>query len=391
VEFFGPPQATVLGRSVRCDALHASLLNGTAGAAYSFFDKYYDALLHPSGPVLAAILAISERTSVSGADFLAAFAVGIEVACRLTACVTTPPANGSIAWSQTGIACGAGAALAAGKLLHLDREQMSWALGIAISEASGTRICHGSMSAALIFGHAAQTGIRAAILAQRGFTGPDQAIEGRFGFASTFAETAHVRAITAGLGQKFELSRNTYKPYPCGILIHPSIDAVLLARSDRNFVLEDVARIFLSVSTGAAALTSRANPKDDLEAKFSIQHWAAAAAVRGKAGIAEGAAAAVSDAAIRRLRSVVEVSSDDNLSNQSARLQIHLKSGTIVERVVEHNVGSVENPMTDEQLEEKFVDQVQPVIGLAGARELAAACWQIEILNDASAIAKMLT
>nr|WP_284508454.1 hypothetical protein [Caballeronia sp. INML5] len=200
-----------------------------------------------------------------------------------------------------------------------------------------------------------------------------------------------MQAITAGIGDVFEISQNTYKPYPCGIVIHPSIDAVLLARSDRNFVVEDIERISLSVSTGAAALTSRADPKDDLEAKFSIQHWAAAAAVRGRAGIAEGAAAAVSDAAIRRLRSVVEVSGHDDLPNQSARLQIHLKSGTIVERVVEHNVGSVEHPMTDEQLEAKFVDQVQPVIGLARARELAAACWQIEMLNDASAIAKIAT
>ena len=391
LDFFGPPQATVLGRKSRCDALHAALLNGLAGAAYSFFDTYSDALLHPSGPVLAAILAISERTLVSGAEFLAAFAAGVEVACRLTACVTTPPANGSIAWSQTGIACGAGAALAVGKLLHLDREQMSCALGIAISEASGTRICHGSMSASLIFGHAAQTGLRAALLAERGFTGAKEAIEGRFGFASTFADAAHVPAITASLGQEYQISRNTYKPYPCGIVIHPVIDVVLLARSDRDFAFEDIERIVLSVSASAAALTSRADPKDDLEAKFSIQHWTAAAVVRGKAGIAEGTADVVNEPVIRRLRSIVEVLGDDGLSNQSARLKIYFRGGAIVERSIEHNAGSVENPMTDGQIEAKFVDQTQPVIGLESARQLVAACWQIETLNDASAIAKMAT
>ena len=231
-EFEGTPNASLLGRGERSDLLNAALLNGVAGAAYSYFDTYSDALLHPAGPVAVALLALSERTPVDGTRFMSAYAAGVEVACRLTRTVAVPPAEGQMAWSQTGIACGPATALAVGKLIGLDAKSLEWAFGIAVSQSAGTRASHGSMAASLIFGQAAQTGLRAALLAANGFTGSSGALEDRYGFANVFSKRAHLPAMVAGLGSEFELMRNTYKPYPCGIVIHPAIE---VAKRDHRF------------------------------------------------------------------------------------------------------------------------------------------------------------
>ena len=175
MEFSGAPVASLAGQGRKADILTAALLNGVSGAAYSFDDSYGEAMLHPSGPLVAALLALAERNPVSGQELLVAYAAGLEVACRLTKALTVAPATPELAWSQTGVVGGIAAALACGKLLGLDGPALEWALGIAASEAAGTRASHGSMAASLIFGHAAQIGapcrhpgLRAALPRRRG-------------------------------------------------------------------------------------------------------------------------------------------------------------------------------------------------------------------------------
>lgn len=388
-EFAGTPTASLLGRGERTDLLTAALLNGTAGAAYSYFDTYSDALLHPAGPVVSALLACAERTPVSGVAFLSAYAAGVEVACRLTKAIAVSPAEDQMAWSQSGIACGPAAALAVGKLMGLDARQMAWALGIAISQAAGTRASHASMAASLIFGQAAQTGLRAALLAAKGFTSTDGTVEDRYGFASVFARKPNLPALLAELGQEFELMRNTYKPFPCGLVIHPAIDAMLRLRADRG--LEDSAqieRIELAVNAGAMSLGFRPDPKDDLEAKFSVQHWVAAAARTGKAGFAEGALAVVKDPEVRRLRSIIDMQADEALAGDAARIAVTIRGGNRLVHNIEHCVGSEVSPMSDRDLETKFIDQVELVIGPERARDLLALTWKVATLPDAAVLAR---
>ena len=388
-EFAGPPVASLLGRGQRTDVLTAALLNGTAGAAYSYFDTYSDALLHPAGPIVAALLALAERTPVSGPAFLSACAAGIEVACRLTKAIAVAPAEGEMAWSQTGIACGPAAALAAGKLLGLSEQQMVGALGIAISQAAGTRASHASMAASLIFGQAAQTGLRAALLADQGFTSTDGTLEDRYGFAAVFAKKPHLPVLLAGLGEEFELMRNTYKPFPCGLVIHPAIDAMLRLRAGHR--LDDstqIERIELGVNAGAMSLGFRPDPKDDLEAKFSVQHWVAAAARHGKAGFAEGRLAVVDDPEVRRLRSIIDMQADPALAGDAATLAVTLRSGDRFAWRIEHCVGSLESPMSDADLETKFLDQVEMVIGRPRARALLAASWNVGSQPDVAVLAR---
>ena len=231
-EYAGAPHATVIGRGHKADALHACLINCLASSIYSYDDTHAEAVVHPAGPVATAALALAERLPTSGADFLLAFALGIEMTCRLSKAISVPPAKGPVAWSQTGITAGIGAAVAAAKLLKLDATRLQYAIGIALSQAAGFRVMHATMVSSLMPAQGAQTGLRAAVLAERGFTASPAALEGRYGFLEVFAEAPHVPSLADGLGERFEILRNTYKPYPCGIVIHPIIDACLQLRRE---------------------------------------------------------------------------------------------------------------------------------------------------------------
>ena len=159
-EYSGDPHATVIGRGHKADALHACLINCLASSIYSYDDTHAEAVVHPAGPVATAALALAERRPVSGADLLLAVALGIEMSCRLSKAISVPPARGTVAWSQTGITAGIGAAVAAAKLLNLDATRTQYAIGIALSQAAGFRVMHATMVSSLMPAQGAQTGLR---------------------------------------------------------------------------------------------------------------------------------------------------------------------------------------------------------------------------------------
>ena len=268
--FYGPQLCTIFGRNRKTDALHAALINCMASGIYAFDDTHEQAVVHPSGPVAAAILALSETRPVTGPDFLTAFVVGVEAVCRLSKAISVPPAEGMIAWAQTGVCGGLGAAVAAGKLLRLDETAMTHAIGIALSQAAGFRAMFGTMSASLLQAQAAQTGLRAAVMAESGFTSSATALEGQHGFLSLFAERADAPALTQGLGTQFEILRNTYKPYPCGIVIHPIIEACLQLRQQHALAPESIAEVRIKTAPSALALTGRRNPQNGIEARVIL-------------------------------------------------------------------------------------------------------------------------
>jgi len=387
--FSGAPEATLVGRGARADCLTAALINGLSGAAYSFDDTYGEAMLHPGGPLAAALLAVCEYKPTSGERLICAFTTGLELACRLTKALTMPPAKAEMAWSQTGISCGIAVGLATGKLLGLDRQQLAWTAGIASASASGTRVTHGSMAASLIFGQAAQNGLRAAILALHGFTGPPHAIEGQFGVAEVFAYEAHLSSLVDGLGEQFELLGNTYKPFPCGLVIHPALDGLLRLRAEAAIDPAAIEAIELVVSPKAIAFASRADPADDLEAKISLHHWIAAAALTGRAGLAEGTLEMVRDPRVAALRAKIMVEGDPALAADAARVVITLSDGTSRRIAIDHCVGSREHPMSDIQIEQKFIGQAALVIGEDRARALFQAASDIARLSDAAVVAQM--
>ena len=215
----------MLGRRQRLDVAHAAFINCLSSSLHAFDDTHLACIAHPTGPVAAACLAIAEQQPVSGPQFLHALLLGMEVQCRMGCLLMEPPGDCSVSWTMTGLVGGIGAAAALARLLPLDEAQLVSALGIAATQAAGFREGVGSMTRDLPMAQAARSGVEAALLAQQGFTSSIHALDGARGFARVFATTPNLDAATRELGRRYEFMNNTYKPYPCGIVIHPIIDA----------------------------------------------------------------------------------------------------------------------------------------------------------------------
>jgi 2-methylcitrate dehydratase PrpD len=387
-EYAGAPHATVIGRGHKADALHACLINCLGSSIYSYDDTHAEAVVHPAGPVASAALALAERRPTNGADFLLAFALGVEMTCRLSKAISVSPAKGTIAWSQTGIAAGIGAAVAAAKLLRLDATRLQYAIGIALSQAAGFRVMHATMVSSLMPAQGAQTGLRAALLAERGFTASPAALEGRYGFLEVFAEQAHRPALADGLGERFEILRNTYKPYPCGIVIHPIIDAILQLRREHAIDAASVDRVLIKASPGAMALCDRRNPQNELQAHVSLYHWTAATLIRGTARIHELQDPTVQDPAVMAFQDKVEAIGDPSVTADSAEVTITLKDGRSHACRIDHCIGSAANPMTDAQLTRKFSELAEPVIGATRSKALIEQSWSVETMADVGELAR---
>lgn len=387
--FAGAPRATLFGRGRKADALHAALINGLASSIYSFDDTHETAVVHPSGPIAAAALALSELRPVSGQDLLTAFALGVEMTCRLCLGTTVPPADGSFAWSGTGISVGLGAAVAAGRMLRLDTQRMRVAMGIALSEASGFRAMHGTASVAFMPAHGGQMGLRAALLAERGFTAGLNALEGKSGYLSVFCTRPDLDALAGGLGERFELRRNTYKPYPCGIVIQPIIDACLKLRQEHRPDPDKVVSVAIQASPGAMALCNNRDPKDEMQAHVSLHHWTAVAFIRGTARILDmDTETAVKDPALMAFQRKVQATLDPALAGDQTEVTITMSDGATHTCRIEHATGSKLNPMSDADLERKFAGLAEPVVGAARTRELIERTWNVTSLPDAGELAR---
>lgn len=387
-EYAGAPHATVIGRGHKADALHACLINTLASCIYSYDDTHAEAVVHPSGPVASAALALAEKRPSTGTDFLLAFALGVEMTCRLSKAVSVPPAKGTVAWSQTGIAAGIGAAIAAARLLCLDATHLQYAIGIALSQAAGFRVMHATMVSSFMPAQGGQTGLRAALLAENGFTASPAALEGRYGFLEVFAEHAHLSALVGGLGEQFEILRNTYKPYPCGIVIHPIIDACLQLRREHAIDVATVNSVSIKASPGAMALCDRRNPQNELQAHVSLYHWTAATLIRGTARIEELQDPTVQDPAVIAFQDRIEVVGDSAIAADAAEVTISLQDGRVHTCRIDHCTGSATNPMTDEQLTRKFAELAEPVIGTARTKELIDRTWAVETMADVGDLAR---
>jgi 2-methylcitrate dehydratase PrpD len=385
--FAGREQATILGRGERFDVLHAALINGMASHTFDFDDTHLKTIIHPSGPVAAALLALSEHLRVSGEEWIHAFVLGVEVECRIGNAVY--PSHYDIGWHITGTAGVFGAAAATGRLLGLSEAQLVWALGIAATQASGLREMFGTMCKPLHPGLAARNGLVAALLARQNFTSATQAIEGKSGFASVLATERDYTRITESLGETWELSGNSYKPFACGVVAHPIIDGCLQLRSEHRLVPDSIEAIELSVHPLVLELTGKKAPRVGLEGKFSVFHSAAVAMIDGAAGEAQYSDARVGDPRVVALRDRVIAVVDPALAEDAARVRIRLKGGRIVERFVAHALGSLARPMTDRDLENKFRTLCAHVLTEDTIDAVLAACWRLEQSADVGALARL--
>jgi 2-methylcitrate dehydratase PrpD len=372
-------QASVLGRAERVDMASAALLNGITSHTFDFDDTHLKTIIHPAGPVASAVLALGEQRGASGRDVIDALVLGIDVACRIGNVMY--PDHYDRGWHITGSTGMLGAAAGCARLLRLDATQTAMALGIAASQPVGLREQFGTMTKPFHPGAAARAGLMSALMASHGYTASLRALEAPRGFVQVVSDKRAWDEVSDELGSRFEISFNTYKPFACGIVIHPSIDACVQLR-ERGITPEEVARIELRVHPLVLELTGKKEPRDGLSAKFSVYHGCAAGLVFGRAGEAEFSDAVVNRPDVVALRRKVAASADEAIDEAGADVTAVLTDGQRVHVRIEHAIGSVQRPLSDAQLDAKFATLVEPVLGAAKGEAIGHVCRRLAVVSD---------
>lgn len=384
--YSGRPTATVIGRRERFDPLNAALLNGIGSHVHEYDDTTPKNYIHPSVPVASALFAYASAERVSGEDFVHAFILGFEAESRIGDAVY--PAHYEAGWHITSTAGVFGAAAAIGKLRGLTVEQMVWALGLAATQAAGIREMFGSMAKSFQPGRAAQNGYTAALLAEANFTAGERGLEGPRGFAAVTAARYDLGKITERLGDDFSLRVNAYKPYACGLVVHPTIDGCSRIRERDKPDPARIRAIRLRVAPLVLDLCNQKDLKRALQTKYSIYHAAAIGLARGKGGLAEFTDEALDDPVLARLRSITTATGDPAVGEDQVHIEVELDDGRLLELFVEESLGNLGRPLSDAQLEEKFRDQAVRVLAPARVDALIAQCWRIDELEDAGELAR---
>ena len=344
--FFGPPQGIVIGCYERPDALNAAFLNAVSANVLEYDDTHLGRVMHPAASVAPGLFVLAGLRPVSGRELLQAFILGVEISCRVGLGVM--PTHYRRGWHSTAT-CGIfGAAAACARLLALDAQRTAWALGHAATQSASLVESIGTMAKSLGVGNAAKNGLAAALFAKGGFSGPEIPIEGRYGFAAVTSDSADLTRIADGIGQRWEVLNNAYKPHPCGVVLFPVIDACLELRARLAPETEAIDRHPL-----VRERTDRPNVETGRDARVSLQHTVAAPFLFGAAGLAQHENDCVIDPAVRALRARIVFQEDPGTLVESATVTLHLADGTEQSEHIRHGRGTPGRPMSDAELDSK--------------------------------------
>lgn len=379
-EFTGNAEATVIGCPDKTDILNAAFFNAAAANVFDFDDTHFPTIIHPTAPVAAALFALGGQHQISGQEFMAAFTLGVEAECRIGNAVS--PDHYKRGWHITAT-CGVfGAAIAVGKILRLNQQQMVWALGSASAQAGGLVENLGYMAKSVGVGNAARNGLLSALLAAQNFDGPPRPLEGERGFLNVTGENPDLGAIIDGLGERWEALANTYKPYPCGVVLNPVIEACLNLQSRAGFDVSEVKNITI---TGHPLLRQRADrptPASGRESQVSAQHAVAVSLLFGKAGIDQFSDQCVNDDAVFELAARVHILEDPAMSLESISVTAGFKNNDNATETIDAAKGCLANPLTDQDLEEKLTQLAAHHRGCDAPQQLIDAIWAMDELQD---------
>jgi 2-methylcitrate dehydratase PrpD len=356
---------TAIGHSGGFDVFSAALINGTAAHGEDYDDTFEGGPVHSGAVVIPAMLAICEREKRSGQEALASVAVAAELLCRMS--LVAPKAVHKAGFHPTAVFGAMASAAGAAKALGLNAAQTVSALGIAGSMASGIieYLAEGTWTKRMHAGWAAQSGMRAALMARGGFSGPRTVFEGVHGLYRAFAPSAapDFAPLLDGLGQKWVMETIAFKPYACGTMTQPFIDcAIALAR--KGVWAADIVEIVCQVAEGTVhrlwePLEAKRNPPTPYAAKFSTPFCIAIGFIDGKAGFAQFTEARTADPVVRALAAKVRYEinpSDPYPANFTGHLRAALKNGEVIEIRQNHMRGGVQAPLTAAEIEAKCVD-----------------------------------
>ncbi len=384
----GPAIAPVIGRSEVLDYTHAAWINAAIANVLDFDDTHLPTVIHPTSPIAPALFAYAEKRSrdgrpVTGRALIDAFSVGVDIACRIGNAIS--PGHYNRGWHITGT-CGVfGAAAGVSRLMGLDAERTAWALANAATQAGGLVETLGFHSKSLNPANAARNGLLSALLAEAGLSGPPAPIEGVRGFLRVLSDETDATLLTEGLGETWELSKNALKPYPCGVVLHPVIDACLDLRAHNALDTDAITRVTVR---GNSLLKARADRKVSTgrEAQVCLSHSVAVALRLGRAGVTEYTDALVNDPDIRALGDKVVMQVDDSVPVEAAGVAITLADGGSLDAYVPHARGSLGRPLTDAEVEEKLRTLAALNAPAIDTRTLAATVWSLDDLPDAAVV-----
>ena len=384
--FSGAATSTIIGRPDRLDALGASFVNAISANLLDFDDTHMDTIIHPAAPVAAPVLALAEARGSSGRDVIKAFVLGVEIECRIGNAVS--PGHYARGWHITST-CGVfGAAAACARLLGLPADGIANAIGIAASQSAGIVENLASAAKNVSVGNAARNGLFAALLAEQGYAASPLAIEGPLGWAQAMGDEPDLERMLGDLGRSWEIAKNTYKPYPAGIVFHAVIDACVRLRARLSGRIDTIAAVTVQ---GSALLLARGDRavRNECDARVSIHHCAACALLLGTAGVAEFSEATVVRPDIVALRQKVRAELDASLPDGAARVDIQLLSGEKLGETVMAARGSLADPLSDADIEAKL----RAGLRLGGAdwdgEAVIDAVWRLDTLADISVLMSM--
>jgi 2-methylcitrate dehydratase PrpD len=365
--FEARPLSTVIGGGFKTSPPLAALANGTLSHADDYDDISFSMPGHPSVTVLPAVLSIGEIQKISGPELLASYLVGFEVACKLGQALA--PRLYQHGWHATSVLGCMGAAAAVGKLLGLTKDKLRFCLGIAGSLAAGLRANLGTNTKPLHVGVACQNGVTAALLARDGLDSNPGSLEGEVGFCRNFAGGVNPDKIIGKLGKPYDIVTPgvLFKRYPSCAETHPALDATISLAQENDIRHEDVHSIECTVTPLDNDVLVYSSPKTAVEGKFSLHFCVALGLFKRKASLGEFVDNMVSQPEVVSLMRKVSMKPDpalaeDGYTGAATIVSIKTRDGRTYTKRVDHAKGSPENPLSLEELLEKYRDCTSPIL-----------------------------
>jgi 2-methylcitrate dehydratase PrpD len=390
-ELGGKKQASIIGSPFKTTVLNASLVNGAMSHVFDFDDVHSIAILHTSGFLVPPALAGGEWKRRNGKEMISAFVMGFEVATRISFAAGMGRHQLDLGWHPSSTIGRVGAAVCFGKLMKLDLHQMATAIGIAATQAGGLRRVFGTLAKHFHPGKAAQDGVLSALLASRGLSAPTDILEGSDGLCQVLSHKFDEDQVLDGLGHRFEIFNNSFKPYPACYQTHSVINACLDISKQLPLSSSAVEEVVCEVNPIAIDVAAIIDPKDGNEAKFSL-YYCAARGLMGDVSLSKFAPAAIKKEDVQQLMHRVKLRGNPSLTIENALVEVKTRDGREISSRIENLKGGPSNPMTDDEIDAKFLGLALPVLkDKDKTKKVLYKLRNLETLKDARYLMNLLT
>lgn len=390
-EWGGQEQASIIRSAFKTTVMNASLVNGAMAHVLDFDDFHPEAAIHPSAFLVPTALSGAEWKGLNGKETIIAFVMGYEIAARVSLGAGKGAYQLDLGWHPTGTIGRIGAAVCFGKLLGLNPQQMATGIGMAATQAAGLRKAFGTMAKHFHSGKAAFDGVLSALLASRGFSAPTNILEGEDGFCQVLSRQFDGNQMVEGLGKRFEILNNHFKPYPsCGqthAVIGAGLDISRKISTDSSMVKE----IICEVSPIAFKSAGIKDPRDGNEAKFSL-YYCAACALMGDVSLSSFTSEEIEKESVQELMKCIQIKTNPSFNIQTAQVEVMTLDGKKIKSRTSELKGGPSNPMTEVELDAKFTELALPVLKNENkVKSILHTLRTLETLKDLSNLMGLLT